>query len=283
MATQDLFQDPLREVRRRKVRIALTYALTTPLASATLVITLAGAGLLIGFGSDFYLVGFFLLAGLCFYTLIVLGTLRDTEQIRRVIVEELYPERSADLRKLRGRYATVMQEALDDRKRIERAIRESPEALQRVLAETLEQVGAITDTIYEIAYKSQALEESLEPVNVEQEQKEIARLRRAIETTQDPYLRRQYQETLQVKEELLENVARIRNGLERWQAQLQRAATTLDNLYSQVLMLRSAEIRNLTEATDVVSQNLRTQVEELRATSKALDEVFSGGQGGGQR
>lgn len=276
MATKDLFQDPLREVRRRKMRIALTYALTTPLASATLVLTLLGAGLLIGFGFD--LVGvLFLLAGLCFYALIVLGTLRDTEQIRRVIVEELYPERSADLRKLRGRYATIMQEALDDRKRIERAVRESPEALQKVLAETMEQVGSIIDTIYEIAYKSQALEESLEPVNVEQEQREIARLRRAIETTQDPYLRRQYEETLQVKEELLENVSRIRNGLERWQAQLQRAATTLDNLYSQVLMLRSAEIRNLTEATDVVSQNLRNQVEELRATSKAMDEAFSGG------
>ncbi len=280
MTVKDLFQDPLREMRRRKMRIALTYALTTPLASATLALTFLGAGLLIGFGFD--LVGvFFLLAGLCFYALIVSGTLRDTEQIRRVIVEELYPERSADLRKLRGRYATVMQEALDDRKRIERAIRQSPEALQRVLAETLEQVGAITDTIYEIAYKSQTLEESLEPVNVEQEQKEIARLRRAIETSQDPYLRQQYQGTLQVKEELLENVSRIRNGLERWQAQLQRAATTLDNLYSQVLMLRSAEIRNLTEATDVVSQNLKAQVEELRATSKALDEVFSGRAGHG--
>ncbi len=280
MATKDLFQDPLREVRRRKVRIALTYALTTPLASATLVITFLGSGLLIGFGFD--LVGiFFLLAGLGFYALIVLGTLRDTEQIRRVIVEELYPERSADLRKLRGRYATIMQEALDDRKRIERAIRESPEALQKTLAETLEQVGAIIDTIYEIAYKSQALEESLEPVDVEREQKEMARLRRAIETTQDPYLRQQYQETLQTKEELLENVARVRNGLERWQAQLQRAATTLDNLYSQVLMLRSAEIRNLTEATDVVSQNLRMQVEELRTTNKALDEIFSGGIGDG--
>lgn len=280
MAMKDLLQDPLQEVRRRKVRIALTYALTTPLASATLIITLLGAGLLIGFGFD--LVGiFFLLAGLVFYALIVLGTLRDTEQIRRVIVEELYPERSADLRKLRGRYATVMQEALDDRKRIERAIRESPEALQKMLAETLEQVGAITDTIYEIAYKSQTLEESLEPVDVEREQKEMARLRRAIETTHDPYLRQQYQETLQTKEELLENVARIRNGLERWQAQLQRAATTLDNLYSQVLMLRSAEIRNLTEATDVVSQNLRMQVEELRTTNKALDEIFSGGIGDG--
>ncbi len=275
MATKDLFQDPLREVRRRKLRIALTYALTTPLASATLVITLLGAILLALFGFD--LVGIlFFLAGLCFYALIVLGTLRDTEQIRRVIVEELYPERSADLRKLRGRYAAVMQEALDDRKRIERAVRQSPEALQRVLAETLEQVGAITDTVYEIAFKSQTLEESLEPVNVGQEQKEVARLRQAIETTQDPYLRRQYQETLQAKEELLENVSRIRNGLERWQAQLQRAATTLDNLYSQVLMLRSAEIRNLTEATDVVSQNLRAQVEDLRATNRALDRVLSG-------
>jgi hypothetical protein len=40
-------------------------------------------------------------------------------------------------------------------------------------------------------------------------------------------------------------------------------------------MIRSAEIRNLTEASDVVTQSLRQQIEELRLTSKAMDEVFS--------
>ncbi len=269
-----LYDDPSREVRRRKWRIALTYALTTPLAAVTLILTvvLGTALLLLGF----FLAGaLFLAAGLIVYALIVLGTLRDEEQIRRVLIEELYPERSADLRRLRGRYASIMQEALDDRKRIERAVRESPEAIQRALSDTMEQVGAITDTIYEIAYKSQSLEQSLGPVDVAREQQEVDRLTQAVQREKDPYLREQYQATLETKQELLENIARIRNGLERWLAQLQRAATTLDNLYSQVLMIRSAEIRNLTEASDVVSQSLRQQVEELRSTSKAMDDVFS--------
>jgi len=269
-----IYDDPSKEVRRRKRRIAFSYALTTPLATGTLLITVVLGVVLLLLGQTWVGVPF-ILAGLFFYGMIFWSTLRDEEQIRRVIVEELYPERSADLRKLRGRYATVMQEALDDRKRIERAIRESPEAIQRALADTLEQVGAITDTIYEISYKSQSLEESLGPVNVAREQQEVARLQRAIAAVQDPYLRQQYEATLETKQELLENMARIRNGLERWGAQLQRAATTLDNLYSQVLMIRSAEIRNLTEASDVVSKSLRQQVEELRVTSKAMDEVFS--------
>jgi hypothetical protein len=269
-----LYDDPSREMRRRKQRIAITYAMTTPLAAGTLVITVVLGVVLLLLG--YFLLGaLFFVAGLVFYALIVLGTLRDEEQIRRVLIEELYPERSADLRKLRGRYATIMQEALDDRKRIERAMRESPEAIQRALSDTMEQVGAITDTVYEIAYKSQSLEESLAPVDVAREQQEVARLTQAIQREKDSYLRQQYQATLETKQELLENMARIRNGLERWNAQLQRAATTLDNLYSQVLMIRSAEIRNLTEATDVVSQSLRQQVEELRLTSKAMDEVFS--------
>jgi hypothetical protein len=269
-----IYDDPAKEVRRRKWRIALTYALTTPMAAITLIVTLVVGGVLLLLG--FTLAGgVFLVVGLVFYAMLAWGTLRDEEQIRRVLVEELYPERSADLRKLRGRYASIMQEALDDRKRIERAIRESPDAVQRALSITLEQVGAITDTVYEISYKAQSLEESLKPVNEAHEQREIARLQKLLPTTQDPYLHKQYQETLEAKRELLENMARIRNGLERWQAQLQRAATTLDNLYSQVLMIRSAEIRNLTEASDVVSQSLRQQIEELRLTNKAMDEVFS--------
>jgi hypothetical protein len=261
------YQDPSKEVRRRKLRIAITYALTTPPAAAILAITIVVSLL-----TRLY---WFLPVGLAFYAAFVWWTLRDEEQIHKVIIEELYPERSADLRKLRGKYASIMQEALDDRKRIEKAVSESPQAIQRALADTLEQVGAITDNIYEISYKSQSLEESLGPVDEAEEQKEAARLRQAIERTDDPYLKKQYEGTLETKLELLENLTKIRNALERWHAQLQRAATTLDNLYSQVLMIRSAEIRNLTEATDVVSQSLRQQVEELRLTSEAMDEVFS--------
>lgn len=268
-----IYDDPSQEVRRRKWRIALTYALTTPMAAITLIVTLLVGGVLLLLG---YTVAgvLFLVVGLVFYALLAWGTLRDEEQVRRVLIEELYPERSADLRKLRGRYASTMQEALDDRKRIERAVHESPEAVQRALASTLEQVGAITDTVYEIAFKAQALEESLKPVSEGKEQQEVARLQKLVTTTQDAYLRQQYQETLEAKREMLENMGRIRNGLERWDAQLQRAATTLDNLYSQVLMIRSAEIRNLTEASDVVSQSLRQQIEELRLTNKAMDDVF---------
>ncbi len=260
------FQDSPQDSRRRKWRIALTYALTTPLAAGILAITLL-VGLLT--------TPWFFLVGIVFYGLVVWFTLRDEEQIRKVLIEELYPERSADLRKLRGKYATTMQEALDDRKRIEQAIHSSPSAVQRALSDTLEQVGQITDTVYEVSYKAQSLEESLGPVDEARERQEVARLQRALESTQDAYLRDQYKATLDTKQELLRNLAGIQNGLERWQAQLQRALTTLDNLYSQVLMIRSAEIRNLTEATDVVSQSLRQQVEELRSTSQAMDEVFS--------
>lgn len=263
-----------REMQRRKRRIALTYALTTPWAAGVLVITLVVGTVLLLMG--YTLVGgIFFPLGLLFYALMAWGTLRDEEQIRRVIIDELYPERSADLSKLRGKYATIMQEALDDRKRIERAIAESPAPIQRALSRTQEQVILISDTIFEIAYKAQSLEESLSPVNEARERQEVERLRQAVAKTKDDYLKRQYQETLATKEELLGNLSKVRNALERWNAQLQRAATTLDNLYSQVLMVRSAEIRNLTEASDVVAQSLQEQVEELRLTNQAMDEIFS--------
>ncbi|MGC8872935.1 MAG: hypothetical protein ACP5SI_00620 [Chloroflexia bacterium] len=265
--------DPGKDLQRRKWRIALTFALTTPLAAGTAAVTLLVSGLLWLLGHTVWGTLFFLFGAAC-YAAIVANTLRDEDQIRRVLIEELYPERSADLRKLRGKYATIMQEALDDRKRIERSIQQSPEPIRRALSDTLDQVATIVDTVYEIALKAQSLEESLGPVDVAREQREIARLQQAVRTTADSYLRQQYQATLEAKQELLENLARVQNAVARWQAQLERAMTTLDNLYSQVLMIRSAEIRNLTEASDVVSQTLREQLEELRRTSQAMDTVF---------
>jgi ABC-type transporter Mla subunit MlaD len=268
--------DPGKEMQRRKWRIALTYALTTPLAAGTAAVTLLVSGILLLLGHMLWGT-LFLLFGTTCYVLIVANTLRDEEQIRRVLIEELYPERSADLRKLRGKYATIMQEALDDRKRIERAIQQSPEPIRRALSDTIEQVATIVDTVYEIAYKAQSLEESLGPVDAAREQRDIARLRQAIDATTDPFLREQYEATLETKQELLDNLARVQNAVARWHAQLERALTTLDNLYSQVLMIRSAEIRTLTEASDVVSKSLREQLEELRRTVQAMDTVFGAG------
>ena len=92
----------------------------------------------------------------------------------------------------------------------------------------------------------------------------------------DDYLKSQYQATLDAKREQQQNLRDANQALIRWQAQLDNALSALDTIYSQVLKIKSAEVRNLSAATDEVSQSLKEQIENLRITSDAFDQVYGG-------
>ena len=51
--------------------------------------------------------------------------------------------------------------------------------------------------------------------------------------------------------------------------------STLDTILSQVLRIRSSEMLSFSDATDQVSRSLRNEVDNLKATSDALDSLYS--------
>src|SRR5438045_6521065 len=134
----------------------------------------------------------------------------------------------------------------------------------------------LTGTIYDLALKAQSLQASLQGsgIDVEGLQSDILRLENLVKNTKDDFARSQYQATLDGKREQQKNYQDTTEALNRWHAQLDNALATLDTILSQVLRIRSSEVLSLSSATDEVSKSLRDQVDQLKATSDALDTVY---------
>ena len=256
--------------RRRQLRILLANALTRPMAAAVLAITVV-VGLTVSY--------WFLPVGALFYALIVYNTLQDPEESRRVLNAALYPARPRNIQpgRLSGPYRAAIQRALDTRKRIESAVAQTDDpAIRKALGEAIGDIQELVSTIYDIALKAQSLQASLSASNISPSAliNDIERLEQLARTTDDEFARQQYGAALDGKRQQLQNYRDAVAALDRWHAQLDNALSTLDTIYSQVLRIRSAEVLSLTSATDELSHSLKQEVEELKATSDALDIVY---------
>ncbi len=255
----------------RKFRVVLLNALIRPMAAATIAITIIVIAL-----TGWWWFG---LIGAAAYAFLVWSTLNDPQMTAQVLAEELYPERKLDLGRLRSPYKEAVQRALAGRKRIEDAVATASTAtLRAALADSVQQVKEVTDTIYDIALKAQDLQTSLGSTGVDLNalDNDIRQLQYQVQYAKDDYLKGQYQATLDAKREQQQNLRDANQALIRWQAQLDNALSALDTIYSQVLKIKSAEVRNLSAATDEVSQSLKEQIENLRITSDAFDQVYGG-------
>ena len=74
----------------------------------------------------------------------------------------------------------------------------------------------------------------------------------------------------------MQNLRDANQALIRWQAQLDNALSALDTIYSQVLKIKSAEVRNLSAATDRGLAEPQGPDRDLRITSDAFDQVYGG-------
>ena len=256
--------------RAQQFRILMLRATTQPIAIAIAAITLVVAILV-----SPWFVG----VGVAFYAFIVYSSLQDAGQSRRVLNEALYPERvrKFDLGKLSGNYRSSMQRAIDTRQRIEAAVSNTSEAsIRKALFDSTNDLDELVGTIYDIALKAQNLLTSIQAsnVNVTALSEDVRRLERVVSTTQDDFAKSQYTATLEGKREQLKNFTDISSAVDRWHAQLDNALSTLDTILSQVLRIKSSEVLSLSTTTDEVSHTLKEEVDALKATSNALDEVY---------
>ena len=56
--------------------------------------------------------------------------------------------------------------------------------------------------------------------------------------------------------------------------QIENAVSTLDTLLSQVLRIKSSEVLSYTGATDELSNNLKREVDSVKAAAQAMDNVY---------
>jgi gas vesicle protein len=181
-----------------------------------------------------------------------------------------------DVNKLLGKYHDCMAQALARRANIERLIAETGDpGLRRALTESTRALPELTDTIYGLATKAQGVQGVLESSHsLDALTDEIERLETSIKGTTDEFQRGQYYATLDGKLQQMQNLTDTKVALERWDAQIENALSTLDTILSQVVRMQSSEVLSYTGATDDMSHSLREQVQELKATSDALDSVY---------
>jgi hypothetical protein len=183
---------------------------------------------------------------------------------------------SLDLRKLEGKYLASMQRALATRQNIERAIGETGDpGVRSALSDATRDLEEMVSSIYNLAYKACSVQTSLQSSNnVLALADEIERLNTAINTTTDEFQKSQYYATLDGKLQQMQNLTDTTVAMQRWDAQLDNALSTLDTILSQVLRIKSSEALSYTAATDQLSHSLREEVDSLKATSDALDSVY---------
>jgi hypothetical protein len=256
--------------REHQFRILLLNAMTRPLAAAVVAITIIVA-LFVNY--------WFFAVGALFYAVIVYFTLQDTQESKQVLNEVLYPEkaRKLDLNRLSGGYRGALDRAIATRKKIDVAVAATDDpGIRKALAYSTADLEELIGTIYDIAIKAQGVEGMLRSSNVNMTalSEEIKRLERVVSSTRDEFARGQYQATLDGKRQQLKNFTDTNDALNRWRAQLDNALSTLDTILSQVLRIRSSEALSLSSATDLLSNSLREEVEQLKATSDALDTVY---------
>ncbi len=263
-------QDPnkqAKDMRSRQFRIMLTSAMLRPMGGVILAVTILIAA---------FVNPWFIPIGLIFYGVSVYFSLTDPSFNRKAIDDAMYPEKTLDLGRLKGRYRAIMQQALDQRKRIEQAVSSTgSDAIRSSLVSATSGVDELSDMVYEIAYKAQTLESYMSSVDIGAVRNEVATMKARL-TLAPRAEATQYDDVLKLKEEQLANLSDVNTALERYQAQLAQSLSALDNIYSLVLKIKSADVRSLSDATDQVSANLHEQVSQLRNLANAYDAVMSG-------
>lgn len=185
-----------------------------------------------------------------------------------------------DLNKLQGNERAYVQRALERRASIEQAVSSAGDpGVKRALTDATKDLSELVQTIYELALKSQSIGTGLRASGTMQSLiQDTQRLDALIKSTTDAFQKSQYQSTLDGKLQQMQNMTDTEVALKRWDAQLENALGTLDTILSQVLRVSSSQVLSYTgDTTDDLSRTLRAEVDELKATSDAFDNVYGRG------
>src|SRR5204863_7974726 len=132
---------------------------------------------------------------------------------------------------------------------------------RRALQDSTRALSELTTTIYDLALKAQGVQSAIQSSNtLSALSDDITRLENAIKSTNDEFQKSQYYATLDGKLQQMQNFTDTTVALDRWNAQLDNALSTLDTILSQVLRIRSSEMLSYENATDELSNSLRREV-----------------------
>lgn len=155
-------------------------------------------------------------------------------------------------------------------------LRAAPEVLREVVHAPERTVQALREGCHELVRREDELRALVTPEEVRRLEVERERLAARQAAEADAVVRERLRGALEALDEQRRQRAELLTAAARLEAEYTRLAYTLENLYAQVLRVRSAD----TGSADVAGAGLRRSVEQLgaevEAVTEALEEVHGG-------
>lgn len=206
---------------------------------------------------------------------LVYSSLTDPEFGRKVVAQLLQstfrPERLHDQKLQRQ-----VNQALDYRSRIEKAIRERRDSiLKDELSETASQIDEWLESIYDLAQRIDRYQQEQRVLSRDRERAEarIQDLKRELAAEDNPVVKKQIEVTLESKQRQLDTLDTLDNTIQRAELQLENTLTHLGTIYSQTMLVDAKDIDS--GRARRLRHEIAEEVDELNDVLLAMDDVYS--------
>ena len=199
----------------------------------------------------------------------------DPEFGRKVAAKELQhefrPERLSD-----PQLQQQVNEALDYRSRIEKAIREQDDSMLRdELGQTAAQIDDWIEHIYNLALRIDRYQKERDVLERDRKRttSRISELQRLYTNEEDENIKTQIGATLETKERQLATLEKLEDTIQRAELQLERSHSLLATIYSQTMLVDAKDIDS--GRSRRLRQEIGDEVDELQDMLIAMDEVYA--------
>lgn len=206
---------------------------------------------------------------------LVMSSIFDPEFGRKVVESllrrEFHPERLLD-----KRLQQQINEALDYRSRIEKAIRERDNSmLKDELAQTASQIDEWLENMYDLARRIDRHQQEKQILERDRTrtQSRISQLNQRLQGEDNPAVRQQIKATLDSMQRQLQTLNTLDDNIQRARLQLENSLVHLGTIYSQTMLVDVKDIDS--GRARRLRQEIAEEVTELGDLLVAMDEVYS--------
>jgi hypothetical protein len=216
-----------------------------------------------------------LLGGVAAEAALVYSSLTDPEFGRKVAAKVLRKE--FEPQKLQDPHLQErMDEALDYRVRIEKAIRQQDDSLIKdELSQTAAQMDEWLAHIYDLALRIDRYRQGREILvrDHKRTSKRIAELENQLAVENSPSVQAQIEATLESKKRQLETLEKLSDTIRRAELQLETSISQLATIYSQTMLVDAKDIDS--GQARRLRLEISDEVDEIQDILLAMDEVYA--------
>ena len=216
-----------------------------------------------------------LLGGLVAEGALVYSSLTDPEFGRKVAEDVLKKE--FEPQKLHDRYLQErMNEALDYRVRIEKAIRQQDDSLIKdELSQTAAQMDEWLEHIYNLASRIDRYRQERDVLerDYHRTRQRISELEKQLAVEQNPKIQDQIKATLESKQRQLATLEKLSDTIRRAELQFETSHTQLGTIYSQTMLVDAKDIDS--GQARRLRLEISGEVDEIQDILLAMDEVYA--------